>query len=169
MRRAQADLRAGRPFSAAEPDDGRDVARETRADPAPRGTAVGAVSAVAALNQPIATAAAPPFVRVLAQMFGGTSRDAAIAVPRVRSMPSTQSRRPSGWRRAAARSMRTRSRGSSARGIGSATWRGERGLSRRPRSSAPYPGTVWRVCWIPSRPRWWISLRAPRRWDRRLS
>ena len=39
--------------------------------------------AVAALNQPPQVAAAAPFVRVLAQMFGGTRRDAAIGLPRV--------------------------------------------------------------------------------------
>jgi hydroxysqualene dehydroxylase len=39
--------------------------------------------AVAALNQPPAVAAAEPFVRVLAQMFGGSRRDAAIGLPRV--------------------------------------------------------------------------------------
>ena len=37
--------------------------------------------AVAALNQPIAEAAAEPFTRVLALMFGRDSRDAAIALP----------------------------------------------------------------------------------------
>ena len=37
--------------------------------------------AVAALNQPMQEAAAPPFVRVLAQMFGPDPRDAAVAVP----------------------------------------------------------------------------------------
>jgi hydroxysqualene dehydroxylase len=39
--------------------------------------------AVAALNQPADVSAAEPFVRVLAQMFGGTRRDAAIGLPRV--------------------------------------------------------------------------------------
>ena len=39
--------------------------------------------AVAALNQPPAQAAAAPFVRVLAQMFGGSRRNAAIGLPRV--------------------------------------------------------------------------------------
>jgi len=39
--------------------------------------------AVAALNQPADQVAAGPFVRVLAQMFGGTARDAAIGIPRV--------------------------------------------------------------------------------------
>jgi squalene-associated FAD-dependent desaturase len=38
---------------------------------------------VAAINQPPDVAAAAPFVRVLAQMFGGSRRDAAIGVPRV--------------------------------------------------------------------------------------
>ncbi len=37
--------------------------------------------AVAALNQPMAEAAAPPFVRVLAEMFGPDPRASAIAVP----------------------------------------------------------------------------------------
>lgn len=39
--------------------------------------------AVAALNQPIERAQAGPFVQVLAQMFGGTSRDAALGLARV--------------------------------------------------------------------------------------
>ena len=39
--------------------------------------------AVAALNQQLDVAAAAPFVRVLAQMFGGSRRDAAIGLPRV--------------------------------------------------------------------------------------
>jgi squalene-associated FAD-dependent desaturase len=39
--------------------------------------------AVAALNQAASVAAAEPFVRVLALMFGGTTRDSAIGVPRV--------------------------------------------------------------------------------------
>lgn len=39
--------------------------------------------AVAAINQPPDMAAAAPFVRVLAQMFGGSRRDAAIGLPRV--------------------------------------------------------------------------------------
>ena len=39
--------------------------------------------AVAALNQPAQVASAAPFVRVLAQMFGGSRRDAAIGLPRV--------------------------------------------------------------------------------------
>jgi zeta-carotene desaturase len=38
---------------------------------------------VAAINQAPRVAAAAPFVRVLAQMFGGSRRDAAIGVPRV--------------------------------------------------------------------------------------
>ena len=38
---------------------------------------------VAALNQSPATAAAAPFVRVLARMFNGTRSDAAIGLPRV--------------------------------------------------------------------------------------
>ncbi len=38
---------------------------------------------VAALNQSPATAAAAPFARVLARMFGGTRSDAAIGLPRV--------------------------------------------------------------------------------------
>lgn len=37
--------------------------------------------AVAALNQPPGVAAAAPFVRVLAQLFGGSRRDAAIGLP----------------------------------------------------------------------------------------
>lgn len=36
----------------------------------------------AALNQDPAVAAAPPFVRVLAELFGGTPQDAAIGLPR---------------------------------------------------------------------------------------
>jgi squalene-associated FAD-dependent desaturase len=36
---------------------------------------------LAALNQPISEAAAPPFVRVLARMLGPDPRDAAVAVP----------------------------------------------------------------------------------------
>ena len=39
--------------------------------------------AVAALNQPIDTAAAVPFVRVLARVFGPDARDSAIGLPRV--------------------------------------------------------------------------------------
>jgi hydroxysqualene dehydroxylase len=39
--------------------------------------------AVAALNQQMDVAAAAPFVRVLAQMFGGSRLDAAIGLPRV--------------------------------------------------------------------------------------
>ena len=39
--------------------------------------------AVAALNQQMDVAAAAPFVRVLAQLFGGSRRDAAIGLPRV--------------------------------------------------------------------------------------
>jgi zeta-carotene desaturase len=39
--------------------------------------------AVAALNQQMDVAAAAPFVRVLAQMFGGSRMDAAIGLPRV--------------------------------------------------------------------------------------
>jgi zeta-carotene desaturase len=39
--------------------------------------------AVAALNQPAGTAAAAPFVRVLAGVFGPDARDSAIALPRV--------------------------------------------------------------------------------------
>jgi zeta-carotene desaturase len=39
--------------------------------------------AVAALNQHMDVAAAAPFARVLAQMFGGSRRDAAIGLPRV--------------------------------------------------------------------------------------
>jgi squalene-associated FAD-dependent desaturase len=39
--------------------------------------------AVAALNQSPSTAAAAPFVRVLARMFNGTRSDAAIGLPRV--------------------------------------------------------------------------------------
>lgn len=42
--------------------------------------------AVAALNQPIDEAAAPPFVRVLAQMLGPDRADSAVAVP-VRALP----------------------------------------------------------------------------------
>ncbi len=37
--------------------------------------------AVAAMNQPIDVAAAAPFARVLAEMLGGDSRDAALALP----------------------------------------------------------------------------------------
>src|SRR6185436_2024853 len=37
--------------------------------------------ALAALNQPPAAAAAPPFARVLGEMFGGDARAAAIALP----------------------------------------------------------------------------------------
>jgi squalene-associated FAD-dependent desaturase len=37
--------------------------------------------ALAALNQPASRAAAPPFARVLAEMFGGVSKGAAVAVP----------------------------------------------------------------------------------------
>jgi hypothetical protein len=37
--------------------------------------------AVAALNQPIAHAAAEPFARVLAQMLGPDPRDAAVGIP----------------------------------------------------------------------------------------
>lgn len=37
--------------------------------------------ALAALNQSIGQAAAPPFVAVLARMFGGGARDAALALP----------------------------------------------------------------------------------------
>jgi hydroxysqualene dehydroxylase len=37
--------------------------------------------AVAALNQPIETAAAAPFVRVLAGLFGRSPRDSALAIP----------------------------------------------------------------------------------------
>ena len=37
--------------------------------------------ALAALNQPASEAAAPPFARVLAQMFGPDHRDSAIALP----------------------------------------------------------------------------------------
>jgi zeta-carotene desaturase len=39
--------------------------------------------ALAALNQPPDQAAAPPFARVLAEMFGGDSRSAAIGLPTV--------------------------------------------------------------------------------------
>jgi len=39
--------------------------------------------AVAALNQPAATAAAAPFLTVLSRMFAGSRRSAAIGVPRV--------------------------------------------------------------------------------------
>src|SRR5258706_5735566 len=39
--------------------------------------------ALAALNQSVRDAAAPPFARVLADMFGGDSRDAALGLPRV--------------------------------------------------------------------------------------
>jgi hypothetical protein len=39
--------------------------------------------AVAALNQAASEAAAEPFVRVLALMFGGSARDSAIGIPRV--------------------------------------------------------------------------------------
>lgn len=39
--------------------------------------------AVAALNQPADTAAAAPFLAVLARMFGGSRRDGAIGLPRV--------------------------------------------------------------------------------------
>ena len=83
MRRAQTEHRRGRPFTAARPD-------ETVADWLRRhGQTPRLVEllweplAIAALNQPIHTASAPPFVRVLAQMFGGTRRDAAIGLPRV--------------------------------------------------------------------------------------
>jgi hydroxysqualene dehydroxylase len=38
--------------------------------------------ALAALNQPASEAAAPPFVRVLAQMFGPDPKDSAVAMPR---------------------------------------------------------------------------------------
>lgn len=37
--------------------------------------------AIAALNQPIDAAAAAPFLQVLARMFGGDSRDAALGLP----------------------------------------------------------------------------------------
>ena len=37
--------------------------------------------AVAALNQPIDVAAAPPFARVLAGLFGRSARDSALAIP----------------------------------------------------------------------------------------
>lgn len=39
--------------------------------------------ALAALNQSVRVAAAPPFVAVLAQMFGGGPRDASLALPAV--------------------------------------------------------------------------------------
>ena len=39
--------------------------------------------ALAALNQPMQAARAAPFVRVLARMFGGRARDAALGLPRV--------------------------------------------------------------------------------------
>jgi uncharacterized protein with NAD-binding domain and iron-sulfur cluster len=39
--------------------------------------------ALAALNQPADHAAAPPFARVLAEMFGGDARSAAIVLPKV--------------------------------------------------------------------------------------
>ena len=83
MRRAQADLASGRPSTVAT-DQETVAAWLLRHGQTPRLVELlWEPLAVAALNQPIATAAAPTFVRVLAQMFGGSRRDAAIALPRV--------------------------------------------------------------------------------------
>lgn len=83
MRRAQKEHGAGLPFTAARSDE-TVVAWLRRHGQTDRLVELlWEPLAVAALNQPIAEAAAPPFVRVLAQMFGGTRRDSAIALPRV--------------------------------------------------------------------------------------
>jgi len=83
MRRAQADLAKGRPFTAARADETVRSWLHRHGQTARLVELLWEPLAVAALNQPIDVAAAPPFVRVLAQMFGGTRRDAAIALPRV--------------------------------------------------------------------------------------
>lgn len=83
MRRASAELSRNAPFTAARADETVEawLRRHGQTDRLVR--MLWEPLAVAALNQPIATAGAPPFVRVLAQMFGGSRRDAAIALPRV--------------------------------------------------------------------------------------
>jgi squalene-associated FAD-dependent desaturase len=83
MRRARKEHAAGRPLTAARDDETVDAWLRRHGQTPRLVELLWEPLAVAALNQPIATAAAPPFVRVLAQMFGGTRRDAAIALPRV--------------------------------------------------------------------------------------
>jgi squalene-associated FAD-dependent desaturase len=83
MRRAQGDLGQGRAFTAARDDETVRGWLRRHGQTARLIELLWEPLAVAALNQPIDVAAAPPFVRVLAQMFGGTRRDAAIALPRV--------------------------------------------------------------------------------------
>jgi hydroxysqualene dehydroxylase len=65
--------------------------------------------AVAALNQPPAVAAAAPFVRVLAQMFGGSRRDAAIGLPRV-PLDALYALPAADWLRAGGSEVRTHAR-----------------------------------------------------------
>ena len=59
------------------------LAGRSRADAAPAGTAVGAARRGGVEPVRLAGGPAGPFVRVLAQMFGGTPRDSAIGLPRV--------------------------------------------------------------------------------------
>jgi squalene-associated FAD-dependent desaturase len=83
IRRARGEHAAGRPLTAARADETVDAWLRRHGQTPRLVELLWEPLAVAALNQPITTAAAPPFVRVLAQMFGGTRRDAAIALPRV--------------------------------------------------------------------------------------
>jgi squalene-associated FAD-dependent desaturase len=83
MRRAQAEHASDRPFTAARADETVETWLLRHGQTRRLVELLWEPLAIAALNQPIATASAPPFVRVLAQMFGGTRRDAAIGLPRV--------------------------------------------------------------------------------------
>jgi squalene-associated FAD-dependent desaturase len=83
MLRAQKQHAKGLPFTAARSDETVEAWLRRHGQTPRLVELLWEPLAVAALNQPIAEAAAPPLVRVLAQMFGGTRRDAAIALPRV--------------------------------------------------------------------------------------
>ena len=66
--------------------------------------------ALAALNQSVREAAAPPFARVLSDMFSGEPRDAALGLPLVLSTNCSPSRPGISWRHAAVMSASARRR-----------------------------------------------------------
>lgn len=81
IRNARRELRGGSTAKAASPGETIDAWLIRNGQTARIREMLWHPLALAALNQPANRAAAPPFARVLAEMFGGDARDAAIAWP----------------------------------------------------------------------------------------
>ena len=81
LRRARRELRPGASLLAASPGETVRAWLERNGQSARLCEMLWEPLALAALNQPIDSAAAPPFARVLAEMFGPDPRAAAIVLP----------------------------------------------------------------------------------------